>query len=193
MALPKLDRWSGAEYLAFERESVDAKHELINGEIVAMVGASRAHNIITHNVSVQFGIQLRERDCEVYAADMRVQVEADATYTYPDVVVVCGEPQLLDKHFDTLLNPTVLVEVLSPSTELKDRRQKLAQYKAIASLQDYLLVSQDTPRIERYKRQGSGWWYEDVVGLDGALKIASVDCELAMSEVYRKVVFGEDD
>ena len=193
MALPKLDRWSGAEYLAFERESVDAKHELINGEIVAMVGASRAHNIITHNVSFQFGMQLRERDCEVYAADMRVQVEADATYTYPDVVVVCGEPKLLDKHFDTLLNPTVLVEVLSPSTELKDRRQKLAQYKAIASLQDYLLVSQDTPRIERYKRQGSGWWYEDVVVLDGALKIASVDCELSMSEVYRKVVFGEDD
>lgn len=124
---------------------------------------------------------------------MRVQVRADATYTYPDVVVVCGEPQFADTHVDMLLNPTVLVEVLSESTELIDRRQKLAQYRALPSVRDYLLVAQDAPRIERYTRQEAGWLYADVTGLDGIVTLDAIGCKLALREVYRKVAFEPDN
>lgn len=124
---------------------------------------------------------------------MRVQVRADATYTYPDVVVVCGEPQFADTHVDMLLNPTLLVEVLSESTELIDRRQKLAQYRALPSVRDYLLVAQDAPRIERYTRQEAGWLYADVTGLDGIVTLDAIGCKLALREVYRKVAFEPDN
>ena len=192
-AMPQYDQWDGAAYLAFERESQNAKHELINGAIVAMSGASRAHNLIAANVGTLLNMQLRERNCEVYIADMRVQVQPDATYTYPDVVVVCGEPQFADEYIDMLLNPTLLIEVLSPSTEVIDRRYKLSQYRALASVQDYLLVTQDTPRIEQYTRHEAGWMYTDVTRLDDVLILDSISCELPMNEIYRKVNFDGNE
>jgi Uma2 family endonuclease len=183
---------SETEYLAFERTS-DIKHQYVDGDVFAMTGASREHNLICHNLSRIIGNDLLERPCEVYQSDMRVKVEATRLYTYPDVTVVCDEPQLSDQEFDTLLNPLILIEVLSPSTERFDRGRKFQDYREIGSLREYLLVSQDEARIEQYIRQENGeWLFKDVVGLEGELELPSVGCRLAMGDVYRKVTFEEE-
>jgi Uma2 family endonuclease len=127
------------EYLAFER-SAQTKHEYSNGGIIAFAGASRAHNLIVSKASRRLGNQLEGKPCEVYIGDMRVRTTA-VDYAYPDVVIVCGEPRFEDGNLDTLLNPTVLIEVLSQSTEARDRGDKLHDYRSIESLQDYLLMS----------------------------------------------------
>lgn len=133
--------YTASDYLSFERACPDIRHEFIQGQIEAMAGASRAHNLITSNIARHLGNQLEGRPCETYASDMRVRTAS--TYTYPDVVVVCGEPEFEDGERDTLLNPTVIVEVLSRSTEAWDRGEKSFQYRALPSIQDYLLVSQE--------------------------------------------------
>ncbi|MBL8152650.1 MAG: Uma2 family endonuclease [Anaerolineae bacterium] len=179
------------EYLAFERGS-DARHEYFNGEIYAMSGASRQHNLITANLSRNLGNQLEDRPCEVYQSDMRVKVSATGLYTYPDIVVVCGEPELEDLHLDTLLNPTLLIEVMSPSTERYDRGRKSEQYRRIDSLQEYLLVAQDRPHVEQYWRQTQGWLFQDVAGLDSQISLASIGCTLSLQAVYQKVSFDTD-
>lgn len=177
------------EYLAFERSS-DMKHQYVDSEVFAMTGASESHNVISGNLITAFNIELAERPCKVYPGDMRVKVEATKLYTYPDVTVVCGEPQLSDKEFDTLLNPLIIIEVLSPSTESFDRGRKFQNYRQIESLQEYLIVSQDSPRIEHYLRQKNGeWLLRDAVGLEDQLNLPSLDCSLMMKDVYRKVTF----
>ena len=192
-AQPADQRWYADEYLAWEREQ-PTKHELIDNYVIAMAGASRAHNNITHAINGLFYIQLRKKPCETYAGDMRIQVDPKGTYTYPDVVVICGEPQFNDEqHVDTLTNPTVIVEVLSPSTESIDRLSKLDQYRKLASLQAYLIVSQDSAQIELHTRQAHGWFYENIVGLEATVKIESIDCELPLEDVYAKVQFAPDD
>ena len=192
-AQPADHRWQADEYLAWEREQ-DTRHELIDNYIIAMAGASREHNNITHAINGLFYNQLRKKLCETYTSDMRVQVNPRGTYTYPDVVVICGEPQFIDdQHVDTLINPTGIVEVLSPSTESIDRLPKLDQYRKLISLQTYIIVSQDRPRIESHTRQGHGWYYEDHVGLDVIVKIDSIACELLLADVYAKVQFSSDD
>ncbi|HKG15038.1 MAG TPA: Uma2 family endonuclease [Pyrinomonadaceae bacterium] len=184
------------EYLAIERLN-EHKSEYIDGEMVAMTGASRRHNLIAVNLSRDISQQLRGRPCESYASDMRVRVPSTRSYLYPDVVVVCGEPQFEDDYVDTLLNPTVLVEVLSESTERYDRGRKFGFYRTIESLAEYVLVAQDECRVEQYSKQPDGRWLltdhrspGDVVGL------ASVQCALRLSEIYEKVltdVEGADD
>ena len=144
------------EYLARERKALN-KSEYRDGRIYAMPGASRAHNLITANTLVEIHPQLRDRTCEVYPSDMRVKVSSTGTYTYPDVVVVCDEPRFEDGHFDTLLNPTVLIEVLSPSTAAYDRGEKFRRYQYLDSLCEYILISQDRIRVEHYLRQEDGW------------------------------------
>ena len=141
------------EYLVTER-TAEFKSEYRNGQIIAMPGASRQHNLITVNISSGLHAQLLERICEVYTNDMRVKVSDSGLYTYPDVVVVCDEPRFEDNHFDTLLNPTVIVEVLSPSTESYDRHGKFLSYQTLESLQEYILVSQNKVCVEQYVRQG---------------------------------------
>ncbi len=136
------------EYLAFERES-EEKHEFIDGEIVAMAGASREHNLIGTNVTVDLGYQLRGKNCELYANDMRVRMR-NGRYGYPDVVVVCDEPQFDDDEFDILLNPTIIVEVLSKSTRFRDKTEKLIAYQKMDSLHQCLLIEQTEPRVEHY-------------------------------------------
>ncbi|MCG9129442.1 Uma2 family endonuclease, partial [Candidatus Poribacteria bacterium] len=136
------------EYLIKER-SADFKSEYRDGDIVAMPGASRQHNLITVNISSGLHIQLIDRSCEVYTNDMRVKVSDTGLYTYPDVVVVCEEPNFEDNNFDTLLNPTVIVEVLSPSTETYDRNEKFTSYQTLESLQEYILVSQNNKVVEQ--------------------------------------------
>jgi Uma2 family endonuclease len=183
------------EYLAVERQN-EYKSECLDGEMVAMVGASRRHNIIGVNITASLHRQLRGRPCEIYANDMRVRIASrrEYAYTYPDVAVVCGEPQFEDDYLDTLLNPTVLIEVLSESTERYDRGKKFSFYRTIESLAEYLLVAQDEYRVERYVRQPDGLWLlsdhrlpEDVVNL------ASIQCALTLREVYDKISLPPGD
>lgn len=177
------------EYLEIERRA-EYKSEYFNGEIFAMAGAKRNHNKVATNVSGLIWQHLKGKDCESYANDMRVFVPKTGLYTYSDVVVVCGEPQFQDKIFDTLLNPTLLIEVLSESTESYDRGKKFQHYRSIESLREYVLVSQDEARIEKYVRQGDGFWVlSEAFDLDAKIKLDSIDCEIALSEVYDKVEF----
>ena len=188
-ALPIEQTWSADEYLAWESEQ-PTKFELIDNYIVAMSGASRSHNIVTVNISALLNFRLREKPCEVYQADMRVQVKRQATYAYPDVVVVCGQPRFrADTKPATLQNPMLIFEVLSPSTEDIDRNRKFTQYLQLPSLEGYFLVSQDKPRVESYTRQSAGWLYQDHVGLEAKLRIDAIGVSLSLEDVYHKVQF----
>ncbi len=181
-----------AEYLEFERAS-ELKHELIDGEIVDMTGASFAHNVINLNVATALRNQLRGRPCSTVSSDMRVKM-AKRNYAYPDTSVVCGDPQFGDNGVDTLLNPTLIIEVLSPSTERYDRGKKFQAYREIEWLQEYVLIAQDSPRIERYVRQEHGFWqFADVSGLAAQIELVSINCTLALAEVYEQVTFTADD
>ena len=183
---------SPQEYLAREREA-ETKSEYYDGETFAMAGGSEEHSLIAVNVAGALNFQLAERPCKVYNSDMRVRVEEDGPYAYPDVSVVCGEAEFADEERDNLLNPTVIVEVLSPTTEAWDRGGKFERYQQRASLQEYVLIAQDRPRVERYVRQGEEEWLLTVTtGLAGRVSLSSIECELRLAEVYRKVTFPED-
>jgi len=154
-----------------------------------MAGASPEHVLITANVTRELGLQLKGRPCRVYSIDLRVRVSETGLYTYPDVVVVCETPQFNDAHRDTLLNPTLIVEVLSPTTEAYDRGEKFGHFRRLESLREYVLVAQDRPRVERYLRQGESneWLLAEASGLQATLPLSSIGCTLALSEVYDKV------
>jgi Uma2 family endonuclease len=175
------------EYLAFER-AAEYKHEYVGGRVYAMTGASRAHNLIAHNTGRELGNQLRGRPCETYPSDMRVKVSETGLYTYPDIVVACGQPAFEDTHVDTLLNPTVIVEVLSPSTEAYDRGDKFAHYRRLASLRDYMLIAQDRVLVEHYARQDAQWVLTEFAGLDDAMPLASIGCVLRLRDIYERVM-----
>jgi len=179
------------EYLALER-SAPYKSEFHDGQIYAMTGASRKHNLVTVNIARELSAQLKKRPCEAYINDMRVKAAEARSYHYPDIAVVCGSPQFEDAHIDTLLNPTVLIEVLSPSTEAYDRGGKFAHYRKIPSLREYLLVTQDQPIIERYQRQGDVWILSEAEGLDASVSLESIGCILSLREVYDKVLDATD-
>jgi Uma2 family endonuclease len=174
-------------YLELDRRS-EFKNEYFKGEIFAMTGASRKHNLITFNISVLLGPQLKSRQCEAYASDIRVKVKSSGLYSYPDVVVVCGAPIFEDKETDTLTNPTVIIEVLSRSTEGYDRGEKSLHYRKLGSLSEYLLVSQDKAHIEHFFRQSdSQWLFSEADGLEAVIDLTSINCKLAMADVYDKV------
>ena len=178
---------SPEEYLALERKA-EIRSEYLDGDMVAMSGGSREHNLIVTNIVRELSTQLRGRPCEVYPSNMRVKVSSTGLYTYPDVVVVCGEPQFEDAIIDTLLNPTVIVEVLSDSTESYDRGAKFGHYRKVASLIEYLLVSQHESRIEQYVRQPEGpWLRSQAAGAKGQIELPSINCTLALSEIYERV------
>ena len=183
-------RYTPEEYLALERKA-DYKSEYVNGQVIAMAWANRSHNLIAGNLYREISPQLRGRPCEAYISDMRVKVSRTGLYTYPDVVVVCGEIHFEDVHNDTLLNPTVIVEVLSASTEAYDRGEKFAHYRRLESLQEYLLVAQDKVRIEHYVRQGAQWVLSEASTLDETVQLASISCDVALRDVYDKVQFAE--
>ncbi len=176
------------EYLALERES-PTKSEYVNGRIYAMGGASRRHNLISGNIFARLRTQLSGRPCEAYVNDMRVKVDATGLYTYPDVAVVCGQAKLEDDHFDTLLNPTLIVEVLSRSTEAYDRGEKFAHYRQLESLREYVLVAQDRLRVELYTRQGEQWVLSEFSTVDSIAPLESIGCTLAVHDVYEQVDF----
>ncbi len=177
------------EYLAWERKQ-PFKNEYYNGQIIAMSGASRSHNRITVDITIQLGNQLMNSECEVFASEMRVRTSPEISYFYPDVIVVCGEPRFEDNTFDTLLNPMLVIEVLSPSTAAFDRGEKFEHYKQIASLQEYILVSQNNVRVEHYRRQGSQWIHNTFEHLEDMLPLASIECTLPLRAIYRRVMFN---
>ncbi len=190
MALPENSDWTAEAYLAYDRDQV-VKHEFIDGQPLAMSGASRAHNLLVTAIVSAFYAGLRGRPCEVYPSDMRVQVGDSALYTYPDVTVVCGEPIFTDSHVDTLTNPTLLVEILSESTERYDRGVKFQGYRQLASLREYLLVSQTEQRIERYLRgDNDTWTLTDTHGHDKTLNLPYIELELSLATLYERLDFG---
>jgi Uma2 family endonuclease len=177
------------DYLAAERRAEGGKSEYLDGEVIAMSGASRAHNLIALNLAASLHDQLKGRPCETYAGDMRVHTPATGLYTYPDVVVVCGEPRFDDAALDTLLNPTLLIEVLSSSTESYDRGRKFAHYRTLESLREVVLVSQDEVRVELFTRQQHGHWLlSEASRLDEAVPLGSIGCELRLADVYDRVI-----
>lgn len=178
---------SAEDYLTLERSS-EIRHEWVNGDIFAMTGASREHNLITLNTASTLHSQLRDRPCEVYSNDMRVKIDAAGNYVYPDVVVVCDTPRFEDEHLDTLLNPILIVEVLSESTEAYDRGGKFTGYRTIESLREYVLIAQDEARVEHYLRQAQeGWLLTETSGLQGSLELPSIHCRLMLADIYAKV------
>ncbi len=176
------------EYLAYERRS-ELRHEYHDGEIVAMTGASRQHNRIVLNLASSLHNQLRKgRGCEVFANDMRVRILADNVYTYPDVVAACGEPRFEDGEVDTLLNPVLIGEVLSKSTERYDRGAKLGHYKKIPSFVEYLVVAQDRVFVEHSLRDAEGRWVSTQTDdLNSTLVLPSIGCTLLLADVYERV------
>jgi Uma2 family endonuclease len=179
--------YSVAEYLAIERAG-PLKHEYYRGEIFALAGSSEAHNLILTNILTSLNLQLRRRPCKVYPSDMRLKIPKTGLYTYPDVSVVCGTPIFDDSKQDTLLNPLIVVEILSPSTERYDRGKKFQNYRTVATLQEYLLVSQDDYHIEHYINQNDGnWLLASYDGRDASLQLKAIDCTLLLDDVYNKV------
>ena len=175
------------EYLAMERES-EEKHEYLDGEIYAMGGASVNHTLIVTNVVIDLGTQLRSRDCTVHSSDLRVKVSSTGLYTYPDVVVVCGEPQFDDQMKDTLTNPTLIVEVLSETTKSYDRGDKFAHYRSLPSFMEYVLIAQDTPHVEHFLRQpNKSWTLYEKDSIEDTIELASIGCTLSLADVYDKV------
>lgn len=175
------------EYLAQERHAT-IRSEYYRGELFAMAGTSYEHCLIKDNLARETGDQLKGGPCHVVTSDMRVKVNATGLYTYPDIVVVCDQPEFEDAEVDTLLNPRALVEVLSESTEKYDRGEKFAQYRQVKSLQEYVLVAQDRPLVERYVRQPDGsWLMTEFADRAGVFEFASIPVRVPLTEIYRGV------
>jgi Uma2 family endonuclease len=203
MSLPQtMARYTVEEYLALERQS-EERHEYIDGQIYAMAGESNEHADISVNLVRELSLQLKGTPCRVWTKDskvlsgpaIRAYKSIKGLFSYPDIVVVCGEPRFLDDHRDVLLNPTVIIEVLSPSTESFDRGEKFWRYRThLDSLTDYVQVSQALPLIEHFRRQSNDEWVLSTVSdMTGSLNLASINCALRMSEVYDRVSFPEEE
>lgn len=184
---------SPEEYLELERTAFE-KHEYFDGEIFDMAGTSEEHANISSNINASLHFQLKKRSCKSYQSDLRVHIPKTGLYTYPDVLVVCGKPQLLEDTFlDTLLNPILIVEVLSPSTADYDKGTKFEHYRTIESLREYVLVWQDKKRVARYTRQADeSWVLNDFIGDDAEIILSSVECSLLVDDIYDKVDFEEE-
>lgn len=188
MATGALKRYTAEEYLALER-AAETKSEFFDGEIFAMAGASARHNLIVANLIREAGNALKGRSCDVYASDMRV-CSPSGLWTYPDVTIVCGKPIFDDDELDILLNPTVLFEVLSRSTEAYDRGRKFRHYGTLESLREYVLVSQEQRWIEHFARQPDGRWLLTSVS-EGRVELPALDISLAVDEIYDRVTFDD--
>ncbi len=177
------------EYLHRE-QSAEFRSEYFRGEMFAMAGASANHNLIVLNAGASLREQLRKKPCRVYPSDLKLRIEATGLYTYPDLSVVCGEPQLESTGGDVLLNPVVLVEVLSDSTEAYDRGKKFEHYRTIPSLKHYVLVAQDRHSIDCFSRKPDGSWVlTSCQSLVEKVELEAIDCQLTAAEVFDKVVF----
>lgn len=176
------------EYISAERKAT-LKSEYLSGEIVAMSGASNEHNLITMNTANGLYNQLVDQGCRVYASDMRVGIDSGDSYLYPDVSVVCDKPRFEDDVLDTFLNPIIVIEVLSPSTESYDRGEKAERYKKLESLKEYILISQDQLNVEHYTVEEGIWSVKKLNDLNDTLRLTSVEAELPLQQLYRFVEF----
>jgi Uma2 family endonuclease len=177
------------QYLEFERKA-ETKSEYVEGEMFAMSGVTREHARIVMNIGAELNMQFEGRSCEVYVSDLRTKVSRTQSYLYPDIVAGCGESHFEDEHFDTLVNPQLIIEVLSDSTESYDRGKKFAHYRRIDSLREYVLVSQLEARMERYCRQDDDTWlYSEITDIEGSIELTSVACRIFLSRVYQRIDF----
>jgi Uma2 family endonuclease len=175
------------EYLALER-TAETRSEYLDGEMFLMSGTTKEHTQITRNITVELTLQFKHKPCELFPLEMRTKVSATGLYTYPDIAVVCGEPEFEDANFDTLLNPTLIIEVLSDSTESYDRGRKFAHYRNIPSLREYVLVSQWERRIEKFSRTDDGsWTFTESADPEGSIELSSAGGNLTLSNVYDRV------
>jgi Uma2 family endonuclease len=187
LALKKPKIFTSTEYLEFERLS-EVKHELIDGEIFEMAGAVKRHNQISANIIRLLGNQLLERDCNAFSSDMRVKISAAGNYTYPDIVAVCGEEIYEDETEDTLINPQLIIEVLSKSTEAYDRGVKFEYYQTIESFREYVLITQEPFRVEQYVRKNENEWsYFEFRKPENIVRLNSIDCEISLQDIYHKI------
>ena len=188
-ALPQTRKLTVADYFAFEEAST-TKHEFHDGEVFAMAGANREHNVIGRNLAIELGLSLRGGPCQLFLSDQRLEANSRGTYVYPDLLIVCDKPEYTSANRNTLNNPKVVVEILSDSTELYDRTTKFRFYKSIASVREYVLISQGEPRIESYVRGDDGTWtIKDFFGLDVMLELQTVPARLPMAAIYEGVEF----
>ncbi len=188
-AQPKL-YLSLEEYFKFE-ETSEIKHEYHDGVAYAMAGASETHNLIAMEVGWNLHNQLGGTSCRPYPSDFRLKIEAEDVYTYPDISVICGETRQAGGRRDTFVNPTVLIEVLSESTEAYDRGKKTESYRTTPSLQEYLLIAQDRPHVEHYRRQGHCWLFREYSALGEEITLDSIGCKLTLAGIYKQVSFDE--
>ncbi|MDF1501569.1 Uma2 family endonuclease [Roseisolibacter sp. H3M3-2] len=179
------------EYLRLER-AAEARSEYYRGRVYAMSGASRQHARIVLNLGVALHGQLAGGACEPFVADLRTKVRASGFYTYPDVVVSCGDAETEDELRDTLLNPALIVEVLSPSTEAYDRGEKFALYRELDTLRTYVLVAQDRPHVEVFEREGDRWMLREVSGIDATLDLPTIGASVPLRELYARVEWPEN-
>lgn len=177
------------EYLEIERKA-ETKSEYYNGEMFAMSGASRQHCQLGFRLNALLGNNLRN-PCRGFTSDMRVRV-TPVLYAYPDLTVACDDPQFVDDQFDTLLNPTFLVEILSPSTGAWDRGKKSQWYRTLPSLQEYLIIAQDAPEITLYRRTSAGWTVIDAIGIDESVELTSIGYTLRLRELYHGILADAD-
>ncbi|MCG6942063.1 MAG: Uma2 family endonuclease [Thiohalocapsa sp.] len=194
MSLQPRPRYSFDDYLAAERECVDQRHEYLDGEVFAMTGASWEHNLITANLVGELHAALKGHPCRVLTNDLRVYAADANAGTYPDVAVLCGAPEFYDQRRDTLINPTLLIEVLSPSTEGYDRGGKFASYRTLPSLRQYVLVAQDRQAIDVFTREtDQRWVMTSYTAADRNVVFDVIDCTIAMTDLYAGVEFGRGD
>ena len=190
MSAQSQPRLTPEQYLELERAAIDVRSEYYNGRMYAMSGGTHPHAIVIGNLGSELRIALKKGPCVVTTSNMRVRVSKTGLYTYPDIVVVCDPPQFGDGRHDTILNPALIIEVLSPSTEAYDRGFKFAQYRALESLKEYALVSQSGPLMEIFRRQPSGdWLLSESAGMEAVCRFDSVGCTVALKDVYLKVTF----
>jgi Uma2 family endonuclease len=178
------------QYLEIERKA-EFRSEYFDGEMFAKAGSNQAHNLVVVNLMAELHRQLRSRPCQVYLVDMRVHMPTTGACMYPDLIAVCGESRFLDDEEDTLLNPGLLIEVLSPSTEACDRGRKFEHYRSIESLREYLLVASDRMHADLYTRQPDGrWLLTSADKLEDSLTLESVGAQLTLADLYEKVEWG---
>jgi Uma2 family endonuclease len=178
---------SPAEYLEIERRA-ERKSEYFEGQMFAMAGASYEHGVIVMDLARELGNQLEGGPCGVQSSELRLRVAPNGLYTYPDLMVICGAPQFADNRRDAMVNPILIVEVLSESTQAYDRGGKFAHYKTLPSLREYLLIAQDVPRFEQWIRQpDNNWLMAETNGRDASIQLASMDCMLPLAKIYKRV------
>jgi Uma2 family endonuclease len=182
---------SPEEYLTQERLA-DFKSEYLDGFVYAMAGGSPQHNQLGVNITTELNIQLRQSHCNVYSSDLKIGVSRHGPFFYPDASVVCGVLEFHDKYRDVVLNPVLIIEVLSKSTANFDQGEKFEAYRRIVTLQEYVLVAQKKPHIMRYTRQSHGGWsFYETYNIEDTVHLASIECDLALADVYAKVDFSQ--